>query len=179
MKLMVASDIHGSLYYGKRLMEAFLDERADRLILLGDIYYHGPRNPLEREYDPMGLSEFLNLNKEKLVVIKGNCDSEVDEMISEFEFLATQTIKFGKFNITLTHGHVYNINSIPKEVGDIFLYGHTHMGFIEKKNNVVIANPGSATLPKGGTPRSYIIITDDEIRLIELESGRVIDKEEL
>jgi hypothetical protein len=174
MKLIIASDLHGSFYYGKKLLDCFLREKGDTLILLGDIYYHGPRNPLEREYNPMALAELLNLHKDKLVVIKGNCDSEVDEMISQFAFLSTRTIDFGKFKITLTHGHLYDINNMPKDVGDIFLYGHTHIGFIEKRDKTIVANPGSVTLPKGGTERSYLTIDGDEIRLVGLESGNEI-----
>ena len=171
---MIASDIHGSLYYGKILIERFLQEGADTLILLGDIYYHGPRNPLEREYDPMGLCELLNIYKDKLIVIKGNCDSEVDEMISDFKFLSTRTIDFGAHKITLTHGHFYNKHNLPANAGNILLHGHTHIGGIERAGDIIIANPGSVTLPKGGTPRSYLIVTDSEIVLKELETGEEI-----
>jgi len=174
MKIMVASDLHGSLYYGKMLVDAFLKEKAETLVLLGDLYYHGPRNPLEREYDPMGLSNLLNEISEKLVVIKGNCDSEVDEMISNFKFLSAQTIKFGNLNIALAHGHLSDINNMPKGEYDMFLHGHTHIGFIDKIDGIFVANPGSVTLPKGGTPRSYLVIDNSEIRLVNLESGEII-----
>ncbi|MCL2630159.1 MAG: phosphodiesterase [Firmicutes bacterium] len=174
MKIVIASDLHGSLYYANMLFERFFAEGAEEIILLGDLYYHGPRNPLEKEYDCMAVANLLNSHKDKLTVIKGNCDAEIDEMISEFPLLGAKTVRFGNLKLTLSHGHIYNKDNLPKEVGDIFLFGHFHTGFIEKHENLIIANPGSTTLPRGGTPRSYLVLTDNELTLKNLETGEII-----
>lgn len=176
---MVASDLHGSLHYGKMLIDRFIEERADEMILLGDLYYHGPRNPLAEGYDPLGLAELLNAYKDKLIVIKGNCDSEVDEMVSEFKFLDTLTVNYEGIKLTLSHGHRYDIGFFPPDTGEVFLYGHTHQGFLTEKEGVIVGNPGSITLPKGGTPRSYITIDEKTVALKDLESGKVIDQRPL
>lgn len=179
MKLVVASDLHGSFLYGKELIDRFLEEKGDELILLGDLYYHGPRNPLPEGYDPMALAGFLNSYKERLTVIKGNCDSEVDEMISDFKFLDTRTVDYGAVKLTLTHGHRYDINNLPEGVGNVFLYGHIHQGFLTKKDGIIIGNPGSTTLPKGGTPRSYIVIDNNAVTLKDLLTKKTIMVETL
>jgi hypothetical protein len=157
------------------LFERFKTEHAGNLILLGDLYYHGPRNPLEKEYDCMGVAALLNSYGGNLTAIKGNCDSEVDEMISHFPLLSTRTLIFGTLKLTLSHGHIYNKDNLPTDVGDIFLHGHSHMGFIERQGNLIIANPGSVTLPRGGTPRSYLVLTDKELTLKNLENSEIID----
>ncbi|MFA5450351.1 MAG: phosphodiesterase [Clostridia bacterium] len=176
MKLIIASDLHGSLKYGQMLIDNFYKEKGDELILLGDLYYHGPRNALPNGYQPMELANALNKLKDKIIAVRGNCDSEVDEMVSEFKFLDTITIDYGIFALTLTHGHIYDQHNMPKGVGDIFLHGHTHIGFIAEQDGIIVANPGSVTLPKGGTPRSYLTLDEKEIILKELESGLIISK---
>ena len=108
MKIVIASDLHGSAFYAQKLMDICYKEDADKLILLGDIYNHGPRNGLPKDYEPMKVAEILNGVKENLIVIKGNCDSEVDTMISEFDFVGDMLILSGKKTVYLTHGHIYN-----------------------------------------------------------------------
>jgi|AGTN01.3.fsa_nt_gi phosphoesterase, MJ0936 family len=178
MQLLVASDIHGSLFYGQKLIDRFEEGRYKELILLGDLYYHGPRNPLAEGYDPMALSKLLNKYADRIVAIKGNCDSEIDETISDFKLLPTTTADYGGLKLTLTHGHVYNEDNIPENVGDALLYGHFHEGFIKRKGRLVVANPGSTTLPKNNTPRSYISIDAEKkiIRLHELETGKILQE---
>jgi len=181
MKLMVASDLHGSLINGKLLMERFELEKADMLVLLGDLYYHGPRNPLTEGYDPLALAGLLNIYKNQIYVIKGNCDSEVDEMVSEFPLhqgYAHLPLDGGK-TLTVTHGHLYDNHMLPPDCGDVFLFGHIHTGFLEREENGrIIGNPGSISLPKNGTPKSYIVIDKGAVILKKLD-GMTIDRQEM
>lgn len=178
MKFMIASDIHGSTYYTKRLLERFDDEKPEKLILLGDLYYHGPRNPLSEEYSPMDVSNLLNSIKDKLIVVRGNCDSEVDEMISDFPFEISAEIWVGDKKVNLTHGHRYNKDNLPPNCGDILVYGHLHTGFIIRENGKIFANPGSTSLPKNGTKNSYLIIDENVIILKDMD-GNVLKEEKI
>ncbi len=173
MKILIASDLHGSYYYAKKIIEIFQTEKADKLILLGDIYNHGPRNSLPKDYSPMDVAKALNAVKEKLIVIKGNCDSEVDTMISEFDFIDDFCMCVGDKIVFLTHGHVYNKDNLPKTSFDAVIYGHFHTGFIEMKDGVLVANCGSLSLPKNGTPNSYMILDDSKLKLKDLQ-GMII-----
>ena len=173
MKIIIASDLHGSSFYAQKLMDICYKEDADKLILLGDIYNHGPRNQLTKDYNPMKVAEILNAVKENLVVIKGNCDREVDNMISEFSFVNDMVLMSGEKTIFLTHGHVYNKDSMPKTNYDAIIYGHFHTGFIEKVGEVVVANTGSSSLPKNDTPNSYIVLEGDTITLKDLERKEI------
>ncbi|MDR3186619.1 MAG: phosphodiesterase [Christensenellaceae bacterium] len=174
MKYVIGSDVHGSLFYGRLLIERFIQEEADRLIILGDIYYHGPRNPFPEEYAPMLLANELNLIKEKLIVIKGNCDSEVDQMISEFKFIDSITIEFYGTRITCQHGHKLDLDNLPQGIGQVLLVGHTHEAFILKKGDQITANPGSVALPKSDSCRGYLVLTQNKLVLKNLESGDLI-----
>ena len=129
MKYLVASDIHGSWYFTQILLEIIKKENPDKVILLGDLYYHGPRNGLSMEYDPMKVAKAFNEIKDKLEVIKGNCDAEVDEMISEFKFQNYIRKEIGGKRFFFTHGHHYNIDNLPDNV-DVLVYGHFHTGYI-------------------------------------------------
>lgn len=173
MKYLIASDLHGSAYYAQKLNDLFIEEKADILILLGDIYNHGPRNPLPKDYAPMKVSEILNGLKEKLMVIKGNCDSAVDTMISDFDFIENAVVTSGEKTVFLTHGHVYNKDNMPKTRFNAVVYGHFHTGFIENIDGVTVANPGSLSLPKNGTPNSYMTLENGVLILKDLD-GKVI-----
>ena len=173
MKYIVASDIHGSLHYLNKLLECFSKEEGDTLILLGDLYYHGPRNKLPVEYEPMEVANTLNNFTKDLYVIKGNCDAEVDEMISTFKFNDHIELSINNHNFYFTHGHKHNKDNIPENV-DVLVYGHFHTGFIEKVNNVICINAGSISLPKNNTPNSYLVIQNNNIELKDLE-GNLID----
>lgn len=174
MKFLIASDLHGSLEYTNLLLQAFQKEKADKLLLLGDIYYHGPRNPLPINYNPLEVANLLNSISKQLIVIKGNCDSKVDEMISDFQFIQDGIIFIDNKSIYLQHGDKYNIDNLPKIDFDIFLYGHYHVGFIQKLNNRIIANCGSVSLPKNNTERSYLILEKESLSLKNLQ-GNLID----
>ncbi|MBE5737574.1 MAG: phosphodiesterase [Clostridiales bacterium] len=175
MKILVASDLHGSAYYAEKLLERYLKENAEKLILLGDIYNHGPRNQLPKDYNPMQVAQLLNGVKDKLLVVKGNCDSEVDNMISEFSFANDLILLSGNKSVFLTHGHVYNKDNMPKTNFDAMIYGHFHTGFIDRIGQTVVANAGSLSLPKNHTKNSYIILEDDQIILKDID-GNEIDK---
>lgn len=175
MKYLIASDIHGSAYYTQKLISAFESEGAEKLVLLGDIYNHGPRNPLPEEYAPLKVAELLNGIKDKLIVIKGNCDSQVDTLISEFDFVDNSVLVSGNKTVFCTHGHIYNQNSMPKTKFDVVIYGHFHTGFIKEENGVIIVNAGSVSLPKDNTKNSYVLINDGCIFLKDLD-GNIIDK---
>ena len=160
MKVLVISDIHGSAYYAKKIKEIVEKENPDKIILLGDLYYHGPRNDLSQEYNPMEVAEILNSLKDKLLVVKGNCDAEVDEMISDFKFEEYLLLDINGKKIYFNHGHKYNIENIPYEDFEILIYGHIHQGFIQEKEGYLFANPGSISLPKCGTEHSYLILEE-------------------
>ena len=166
MKLMIASDIHGSAFYCRELLAAFEREEADKLLLLGDILYHGPRNDLPKEYAPKEVIAMLNGIKEKLLCVRGNCDTEVDQMVLEFPILADYCILYmGKRMIYATHGHVYNMTAMPPmQPGDILLHGHTHVpAWTEFGENHLYLNPGSVSIPKEGSAHSYMILEDDTV----------------
>ena len=165
MKYLIASDIHGSAYFTEKLISEFRKEKADKLILLGDIYNHGPRNPFPERFDEMKVAKMLNAEKEHLLVIKGNCDSEVDTLISEFDFLENLTIVDNGKTLFLSHGHIYNKENPPKTRFDVVMYGHLHTGFIEENNGTVFVNTGSISLPKNGTAESYVLYDEGTIYL--------------
>lgn len=181
MKLMIASDIHGSAYYCKALLEAFEREQADRLLLLGDILYHGPRNDLPREYAPKEVIAMLNGMKEKIFCVRGNCDTEVDQMVLQFPILADYCIlPVGKRLIYATHGHNFNLNALPPlQPGDILLHGHTHIPAWEGfGNGNLYLNPGSVSIPKAGSHNSYMILNEKTAQWKSLD-GSVYHEEVL
>jgi uncharacterized protein len=173
MKLMVASDIHGSKYYCQRMVEAFQREEADKLILLGDILYHGPRNDLPREYAPKEVIALLNPIKDRILCVRGNCDTEVDQMVLEFPILADYAIIVNEANtIYATHGHKYNEDNLPPlQPGDILMNGHTHVPKCTHHSNYIYINPGSVSIPKEGSPHSYMIIDGDDYSWKSLEDA--------
>ena len=176
MKILIASDLHGSAYYTEQVKERFFAEKADKLLLLGDIYNHGPRNPFPKDYEPQRVAEILNGLKDKLMVVKGNCDSEVDTLISEFDFIENCCILTENKTVFCTHGHVYNKDNMPLTRFDALIYGHFHTGFIERLSGVIVANAGSVSLPKNDTPRSYILLDGNKLVLKTLD-GEVIKEE--
>lgn len=175
MKALVISDIHGSGYYADKIREIVERENPEKIILLGDLYYHGPRNDLSQEYNPMKVAETLNSMKDRILVVRGNCDAEVDEMISEFKFNDHILMEINGKKFYFTHGHKYNIENIPYDDFDIMIYGHIHQGFIEEKEGLIFANPGSISLPKCNAAHSYIILEENKIILKDVD-GKVIQE---
>lgn len=171
MRVVIASDIHGSSVYAQRVTELAAKEQADFLVLLGDIYNHGPRNPLPEGYEPLKVAELLQGVK-GLMVVRGNCDSEVDSMISDFTFSDDLFFTVAGRRVFCTHGHRYSTERLPQlSEGDIFVQGHTHLAFIERaESGVILANPGSVSLPKDGN-RGVLILSEQEIRWQPLNGG--------
>lgn len=166
MKIMIASDIHGSAFYCRELLEAFEREKADKLLLLGDVLYHGPRNDLPKEYAPKEVISLLNALKNKILCVRGNCDTEVDQMVLEFPILADYCILYaGKRMIYATHGHVYHMECLPPlQKGDILLHGHTHIpAWTAFGENHLYLNPGSVSIPKEGSVHGYMLLEDDVV----------------
>ena len=172
MKLMIASDIHGSAPCCLSMLKAFDRERANRLLLLGDLLYHGPRNPLPEGYNPPEVIRLLNERREKLLCVRGNCDTEVDQMVLDFPILSDSCILYGgKRMIYATHGHRCNVPPLPPLApGDILLHGHTHIPAWEAFGEEhFYLNPGSVSLPKENSPRSFLILEEEVWRWMTLD----------
>ena len=178
MKLMIASDIHGSAYWCEQLLEAFAHEGAERLVLLGDLLYHGPRNDFPAGYDPRQVFAMLNAVKDKITAIRGNCDSEVDQMVLEFPMMADYAlIDDNGRTLFLTHGHLFNVQNLPLlKAGDLLLNGHFHAPcFQTMENGAHYANCGSTALPKDETPHSYLVYEDGELTFKDLQTGGIFE----
>lgn len=160
MKWMIASDIHGSAYWCRKLIEKYREEQADRLILLGDVLYHGPRNDLPDEYAPKKVIVMLNEIKDEILCIRGNCEAEVDQMVLDFPVLADYALlDLGDKMIYLTHGHIYNESKLPPmKKGDILLHGHTHVAKCIEHDSYVYMNPGSVSIPKEDSRHGYMTL---------------------
>lgn len=160
MKIMVASDIHGSAYYCQKMTEAYKNSGAQKLLLLGDILYHGPRNDLPKEYAPKKVIEMLNNISDEILCVRGNCDSEVDQMVLKFNIMAEYAIIYdGETMIFATHGHKFNKDNLPSlKKGDILLHGHTHIPVNESIDGITVINPGSVSIPKENSWHGYMII---------------------
>lgn len=162
MKITVASDIHGSDFYCKKLLEAFDREKSEKLLLLGDILYHGPRNDLPKDYDPKSVIERLNAVRDRILCVRGNCDTEVDQMVLKFPILADYCIIYiAERMIFATHGHNFNEDNLPPlDNGDVLLHGHTHVPKCTAHDRYIYINPGSVSIPKENSPHGYMTITD-------------------
>lgn len=154
MKILIASDIHGSAAAARQLQERVEEEAPDRIVLLGDLLYHGPRNPLPDDYAPMEVAAVLNGWKDRIVAVRGNCDAEVDQMVLEFPCRADYAlIEVSGLLIYATHGHLPgaapdNLPALP--AGSAFLSGHTHVKTLERRESILMLNPGSTSIPKDG-----------------------------
>lgn len=162
MKYLIASDIHGSAHYCKLLLDAYQNEKADKLLLLGDILYHGPRNDLPAEYAPKQVLAMLNNMSSDILCVRGNCDTEVDQMVLDFPVLAEYCIlSHSKTMIFATHGHNFNLQNKPKlHKGDILLHGHTHVPACEKADDIYYLNPGSVSIPKENSHHGFMTFED-------------------
>ena len=159
MKWMIASDIHGSEYYCKKMLEAYDREKAGKLLLLGDVLYHGPRNDLPRDYAPKAVIELLNARKDQILCVRGNCDTEVDQMVLEFPILADYCLlEIDGQTIFATHGHHHNPQNPPMlKKGDILLNGHTLIPANQDMGTYIYMNPGSVSIPKENSAHGYMI----------------------
>ncbi len=161
-KIMIASDIHGSAYYCRKMLERYNEEKPDRLVLLGDILYHGPRNDLPEEYAPKEVIAMLNPLRNKIICVRGNCDTEVDQMVLDFNVLEEQACLFiNDKTLVLAHGHKLDEKNIPALCeGDYLICGHTHVPCYKQMDGYTYLNPGSVSIPKEGSAHSYMIFTD-------------------
>ena len=171
MKILVISDIHGAKDSALKVKELMERSSFDKIFCLGDINYHGPRNPLPHSYEPKEVIPILNSFKDKIIAVKGNCDADVDDMMYDFDLKEyLKAIPFNDQKIFLSHGHVYNEDNLPAlKKGDIFMYGHTHIPVIKYENGYYIFNPGSLTLPKGGHERTYGVLDDNGLYIYTID----------
>ena len=169
MKIVIASDIHGSAAWCRKLVDAIEQEQPDQVVLLGDLLYHGPRNPLPDGYAPAEVAAMLNGLADRVTAVRGNCDAEVDQMMLEFPCMADSALVIdGETRLFCTHGHVFDPEHPPAlSEGSLFLSGHTHVKVDEVRDGIRFVNPGSVSLPKDGT-NSFVIYRDGEIEFREL-----------
>ena len=177
MKLLIASDIHGDAECCQALLDAFTRENAEKILLLGDILYHGPRNDLPKGYAPKAVIEMLNAVADKLVCVRGNCEAEVDQMVLSFPVMSTTACVVDAENnrsIYMSHGHIYSPDNLPPLPQDsLFLSGHTHVLSIETKGSVTCVNPGSVSLPKNGNPKTYATYDSGHVEIKTLDGEKI------
>lgn len=180
MKLLIASDIHGDLESCELMLKAYRDEGCEKLLLLGDILYHGPRNDLPRTYNPKAVIELLNGVREEIIAVRGNCDTEVDQMVLNFPILADYAyLSLDGLSVHATHGHKFNLSALPPmKRGEILLHGHTHVLRCEEfGDGNYYLNPGSVSLPKEGNPRTYMVYENRKFTVKDFDGNAVIEKE--
>lgn len=175
MKTLIASDIHGSAWYCRLLLERLAAEKADSLLLLGDTLYHGPRNDLPRGYAPKEVTAMLTGLELPVFGVRGNCDAEIDQTVLGFPIMADYSLLLaGRRRIFVTHGHLYTPEEHPRlNPGDAFLFGHIHVPVCEERGGILILNPGSVSIPKGDSTYSYMTLEDGVFRWVALETGDV------
>ena len=171
MKWVIGSDIHGAAEYCRLFLEACDREGAERILLLGDILYHGPRNDLPEAYDPKRVIAMLNPRKDRILCVRGNCDTEVDQMVLEFPIMAEYAYLCAEgVSVFATHGHHFNTkNPPPLRKGEFLLHGHTHVPAWEQREGYTYLNPGSTSIPKEGSPRGYMTLEDGIFRWKKLD----------
>ncbi len=180
MKLLIASDIHGDISSAEFLISTLNNEKCDRMLLLGDLLYFGPRNALTDNYDPKSVIELLNDNKDTIMAVRGNCDSEVDQMVLDFPILAEYIcLSLDGLTVYATHGHKYNTkSSLPLCKGDILLHGHTHVLKCEEFGDEnYYLNPGSVTYPKEGNPKTYMVYEDRCFTVKDFYGNTILTKQ--
>jgi putative phosphoesterase len=176
MKIQFISDVHGSSGNLEAALEAGRREGAEMIAFLGDALYHGPRNPLPQDYDPAGTAAVLNRWRDRILAVRGNCDSEVDQLMLTFPVLADYAwLLAGQRRIFLTHGHRYDPDRLPPlSPGDLFVFGHSHIPLAERRGDFWVFNPGSVGLPKDGCPPSYGILSQDQMVVKDLAGDTLL-----
>lgn len=176
MKIMFISDIHGIRNNLEKVKERYETLNCDKLVVLGDLYYIGPRNKMKDYYDIDYVKNFLESFKDNLICLRGNCDSEVDLMVSKFPIInELSLISLDNLDIYLTHGHIYNENNWNKE-NSILIYGHLHIPFIKEKNNSLFINPGSISLPKENNEPNYLIYDNKKFTIFDINDNIIAEK---
>lgn len=176
MNFFVISDIHGSETYLKQALKYYNKDNFDKILICGDILYHGARNPLPEGYNPKGVINILNSLKKELITVRGNCESEVDSMVLEFPISSDYSYAhLGLKDIFITHGHLdqFKDKSFLNQ-GSIFVSGHTHIPVIEEIDGIIMFNPGSISLPKGGFEPSYGIITTKIVEVRSIKDNKAL-----
>ena len=173
MKIFVISDIHGSYTAAKKAWQIIEKNSFDRILVLGDVLYHGPRNPLPEGYDPMKVAELLNRKKDIILGVRGNCDAEIDRVLCEFPLSADyETFTLGSREVFMTHGHIHSPQMhMPLKKGSIFLYGHFHVPAARYANGIYYLNPGSCSLPKEGSAKSFAFLDEDSFTICDLDGN--------
>ena len=183
MKYLIASDIHGSAEFCRKMLMIADKENVDKILLVGDLLYHGPRNPFPKQYDTKTVYEWLNERKDSLVCVRGNCDSEVDQMVLDFPIMDDyKVLPLGGRALYLTHGHLHDADSpfAPLLPGDLVVNGHFHVPTFKRlENGILYANCGSVGLPKDGSPHSCMVVTEDELRWVDIVEGTVFHTQKL
>lgn len=174
MKYLIVSDIHGSLPTLEKVISFYKAEKCDMLLILGDILNYGPRNGIPEGIDPIGIAQRLNEMAADIIAVRGNCDSEVDQMLLEFSIQSDYmlVVDNGK-RLLLTHGHIYNEEILPKVKADYLFYGHTHLWKLEQKKEMVVCNTGSITFPKDKKNATFAMYENETISIHQLD-GRVL-----
>jgi putative phosphoesterase len=165
----------GSSYYCEKIKEVFDKINPDRLVLLGDLLYHGPRNDLPQIYNTKKTAEILNSMKDKIICVRGNCDSEVDQMVLEFPIMSDySTIYVDNRVLFVTHGHIYHKNNLPNlQKNDILIHGHTHVQTIERHDDYTYINPGSVSLPKENNPNTYMTYENNQFKILDFHGNMI------
>ena len=169
MRIIIASDIHGRLNAVKRLEQILLSHKPERVLLLGDYLYHGPRNGVPSDYDPMATANILNRFAQKTIGVRGNCDSRIDESLLRFPLQDSKVVYLNGFRLDLIHGDLLTSDLLDVERGDVLIYGHTHIPVLKKADGVVYINPGSIAFPKGGFPASYAVMDGGHVEVRNLD----------
>ena len=172
MKYLIVSDIHGSSNSCEFIYDEYKNGKYDKILCLGDVLYHGPRNDLPENYFPKGCIEILNKIKDEIICVKGNCEAEVDQMVLAFKILDNYDFKFNNYDIHLEHGHHLDLY---KGNANMIMSGHTHIPVLEKKDNVIYLNPGSITIPKGGFPRSFAVMDEEIFKVLDLNKNIIFE----
>lgn len=180
MKYIFASDIHGSYFWLRKLIDKFEEIGAESLILMGDLLYHGARNDLPGEYDTKKCTALFNEYQDKIIACKGNCDSEVDQMVLQFPIESRYNLlELNGIRFFQTHGHYYSPENLPPMgTCDAFVFGHIHLPIAEKRGDIYVLNPGSTSIPKGGNPNSYAVLDEGTFTIYDFE-GNVIKSIEI
>ena len=179
MRIIIASDIHGRVEPSKRLEEVIADYKPDRVILLGDFLYNGPRNGVPEDYDPMAVSVILNRFAPITIAVRGNCDSRVDQTMLRFKLDDSRILYLNGFRCDLIHGDLLTSDLLEVERGDILMYGHTHVPMLKKSDGVIYVNPGSISFPKPEFPATYAVMDGSRIEVRKLEDGEPLMTMEL
>ena len=169
MKLLIASDIHGDIRAARAVVDEYRRSGADRLVLLGDLLYHGPRNDLPKDYAPKEVITLLNSVKDELLCVRGNCDTEVDQMVLDFPILADYAfIEADGVRMFVTHGHKFNLDDLPPlKSGEVLVHGHTHVrAMVEFGDKNLYVNPGSISIPKENTPRGCVMFDNGRFSFV-------------